>query len=260
MSVASADDAAAAVAAEGSATGSLPATEHGHYFPSAAKVFSRGTHRLHSSIAGPVVALLPGERAPAHIYANAGPLGLSTFAGTTFLLSLANARIGFEKPDVVIGMAYFFGGVVQLIAGTWEFAAGNTFGATAFTAYGGFWLAYGYLVTPGTGVLAAYGADYDQLKHALGCFMVAWTIFTWMMTVAAHKTNVALFATLCFTSLSFPLTAAGLFTSEAGAPPNGLLQASGWVGICAAISAWYTALSGLLTPQTSAFTLPNPKL
>lgn len=62
--------------------------------------------------------------------------GLLSFASTTLILSLVNAQsTGVVTPNVVVGMALFVGGLAQLLAGMWEFAAGNTFGAT------GEWLA-----------------------------------------------------------------------------------------------------------------------
>src|SRR5579872_5698666 len=74
--------------------------------------------------------------------ANPAPLGLCGFALTTFVLSAANAQL-FTGATIVVGLALFYGGVAQLLAGMWEFKSGNTFGATAFTSYGAFWLAVG---------------------------------------------------------------------------------------------------------------------
>lgn len=37
---------------------------------------------------------------------------------------------GVHTPNVVVGMAIFSGGLVQLLAGLWEFPRGNVFGAT----------------------------------------------------------------------------------------------------------------------------------
>jgi succinate-acetate transporter protein len=68
------------------------------------------------------------------------------FGATTFVLSMFNVSArGVTTPNVVLGMALFYGGLVQLLAGMWEFAAGNTFGATAFSSYGGFWLSFACL-------------------------------------------------------------------------------------------------------------------
>ena len=72
------------------------------------------------------------------------PLGLAAFALTTFLLSGHNASF---IPDAVwIGPALFYGGLVQLLAGMWEFRNRNVFGATAFSTYGAFWLSLGTFV------------------------------------------------------------------------------------------------------------------
>src|SRR5690348_4740211 len=86
--------------------------------------------------------------------ANPAPLGLSGFALTTFVLSLVNAGILAEKNTaIVIGLAVFYGGIAQLLAGMWEFRTGNTFGATAFTSYGAFWLSFAAILIPGFGVV-----------------------------------------------------------------------------------------------------------
>src|SRR5881398_2279283 len=77
--------------------------------------------------------------------ADPAPLGLAAFALTTFMLSGHNASF---IPDILwIGLALFYGGLIQLLAGMWEFRNRNVFGATAFSTYGGFWLALGIFVT-----------------------------------------------------------------------------------------------------------------
>src|SRR5215475_2190442 len=76
--------------------------------------------------------------------ADPAPLGLAAFALTTFMISGHNATF---IPDVVwVGLAMFYGGLVQLLAGMWEFRNRNVFGATAFSTYGGFWLSLGGFV------------------------------------------------------------------------------------------------------------------
>src|SRR5947207_12773356 len=76
--------------------------------------------------------------------ADPAPLGLAAFALTTFVLSGHNA--GFMPDAVWVGLALFYGGLVQLLAGMWEFRNRNVFGATAFSSYGGFWLSLGAFV------------------------------------------------------------------------------------------------------------------
>src|SRR5213082_2733335 len=104
--------------------------------------------------------------------ADPAPLGLAAFALTTFLLSGHNASF---IPDAVwIGLALFYGGLVQLLAGMWEFRNRNVFGATAFSTYGGFWMSLGIFVvlaTTSTGFAGLLkGSDVD---NALAWFLVA---------------------------------------------------------------------------------------
>ena len=57
--------------------------------------------------------------------------GLFGFASTTLVLSLYNVHArDVTVPNVVVGMALFYGGLAQFLAGMWEFVTGNTFGAT----------------------------------------------------------------------------------------------------------------------------------
>lgn len=89
-------------------------------------------------------------RAPKKDFANPAPLGLSAFALTTFVLSLINMGTrGIAHPNIVVALAYGYGGLVQLLAGMWEMAVGNTFGATALSSYGGFWISFAIILTPG---------------------------------------------------------------------------------------------------------------
>ena len=96
------------------------------------------------------MAVLSEERALPTIVeavpaADPAPLGLAAFALTTFILSGHNASF---IPDIAwLGLAFFYGGLVQLLAGMWEFRNRNVFGATAFSTYGGFWMALGFFVT-----------------------------------------------------------------------------------------------------------------
>ena len=52
--------------------------------------------------------------------ANPAPLGLCGFALTTFVLGLINMQTrGLAAPNVVVGPAFGYGGLVQLLAGMW---------------------------------------------------------------------------------------------------------------------------------------------
>ncbi|NVI86557.1 acetate uptake transporter, partial [Actinomadura sp. BRA 177] len=77
--------------------------------------------------------------------ADPAPLGLAAFALTTFLLSAKNAGWT-DGTDAWLGYAFAYGGLVQLLAGMWEFRNRNVFGCTAFASYGGFWIGLGLYV------------------------------------------------------------------------------------------------------------------
>ena len=182
--------------------------------------------------------------------ANPSPLGLSAFALTTFVLSCINA--GFfdaGTTNIIVGLAVFYGGIAQLLAGMWEFRTGNTFGATAFTSYGAFWLALGVIFVPGFGIGTALGTT--NLHPALGLFLLGWTIFTLLMFLGTLKSNGALIALFGLLFLTFLFLTIG----ELGASTVSH-QIGGYLGILTAIVAWYTALAGVLSSGRSAFQLP----
>ncbi|ORX62371.1 hypothetical protein DM01DRAFT_1365520 [Hesseltinella vesiculosa] len=187
--------------------------------------------------------------------ANPGPLGLASFALTTFVLSLHNAGAGLSASGpnaIIIGLAFFYGGLVQLLAGMWEFRTGNTFGATAFSSYGGFWMSFAFTITPGTGVIAAYGGDAKTLDQSLGIYMLAWAIATLLLLIACHRSSVGMVALFFFLFITFVLLAASKFNNSLTTQ-----VAAGAFGVITSLIAWYNALSGLLTPESSYFTLPT---
>src|SRR5271155_203604 len=115
--------------------------------------------------------------------ADPGPLGLAGFAMTTLVLSMFNSNLVNGKGlPVVLGLALAYGGIVQLLAGMWEFRTGNTFGAVAFCSFGAFWISFWAL-----NVFYAKQIGGDA-GHAIGLYLWAWAIFTAYMTVAAHET------------------------------------------------------------------------
>lgn len=184
------------------------------------------------------------ERATAATPAvNPGPLGLSAFALTTFVLSCINAGIVTVGPNIVVGLALFYGGLAQLLAGMWEFRTGNTFGATAFTSYGAFWLAFGIIFIPGSGIAAA------ATHPAVGLFLLGWTIFTALMFIGSLRINIAIITVFGLLTLTFLFLTLGEFGAGTG-------QIGGYLGILTALAAWYTALAGILASGRSLFTLP----
>jgi len=196
---------------------------------------------------GPVAAPAAARRR----IANPAPLGLLSFASTTLLLSFINVGArGVKEPQGAVGMALGVGGLAQLLAGMWEFAAGNTFGATAFSSYGGFWLSFAAILIPGSGVLDALKTDTDNL---LGFWLTTWFIFTFIMLMACLRSNVGLVALFFFLTLTFLLLAIGDFMPT---QPN-ITKAGGALGIVTAAIAYYVGASELMPKHQSYFTLPT---
>jgi succinate-acetate transporter protein len=185
--------------------------------------------------------------APAH--ANPAPLGLCGFALTTFVLSTLNAGwFSAATFGVVVPLALFYGGLAQLLAGMWEFKAGNTFGATAFSSYGAFWLSFTVLFIPIAGISKGVASIPGS---ALGIYLLGWGIFTFLMFLGALRINMALIVVLGLLVLTYLALAIGAFAGS-----SGLTVLGGYLGILTALAAWYTALAGLLSSGKAVFTLP----
>ncbi|MFI5085400.1 MAG: acetate uptake transporter [Actinomycetales bacterium] len=167
-------------------------------------------------------------------FADPAALGLGAFAMTTFVLSVVNAGwLPATVEPVVFGLALFFGGVAQFAAGIWEFANRNTFGATAFCSYGAFWMAYWFLAR----FTDLSGAGADAAK-GVGVFLLGWAIFTIYMTVAAWRTNMAVFLVFVFLSVTFLALAFGALTAT-----TGLTRIGGYLGVVTALIAWYASFA-----------------
>ncbi|GAB7358423.1 hypothetical protein MBLNU230_g2489t1 [Neophaeotheca triangularis] len=193
-------------------------------------------------------------------FANPAPLGLSAFALTTFVLSLINLGTrGITGPSLVIGPALGYGGLVQLLAGMWEMAVGNTFGATALSSYGGFWIAVGIILTPGGFEIEEHltvdGSEIPFLD-SFGLFLMGWFIFTFLLLLCTLRSTVAFFLLFFTLDMAFLMLGIGYLLNSNGSPHEGLIQAGGAFGILAAFTAWYNALAGIADSSNSFFLIP----
>ncbi|KAF7958578.1 hypothetical protein EAE96_002118 [Botrytis aclada] len=195
-------------------------------------------------------------------FANPAPLGLSAFALTTFVLSLINIGVaGVNTPSIVIALAFGYGGLVQLLAGMWEMAVGNTFGATALSSYGGFWIAFAIVLTPGGfNIEASYSgptSGVNDFNNAFGFFLMGWFVFTTVLLICTLRSTVAFFLLFFFLDLAFLCLGIGHLRANAeGVALSGALNAGGYFGIFAAFMAWYNALAGLADDSNSFFVIP----
>ena len=179
--------------------------------------------------------------------ADPGPLGLAGFAATTFFLSAVNAGLLPKTVEgAVFGLAIFYGGIAQLLAGMWEFTKGNTFGALAFGSFGAFWLSFWYLVTH---LPDAPAADVDK---AVGTYLLIWTIFTAYMFLASMRTSGAIMAVFAVLTLTFLFLCIGAYSGSAG-----MTKVGGWLGLVDAVIAWYASFAGVFNATAKRAAMPT---
>jgi len=182
-----------------------------------------------------------------NLKANPAPLGLMGFGMTTILLNLHNAGI-FGLGAMILAMGIFYGGIAQIIAGIMEFKQGNTFGTTAFTSFGLFWLSLvAILVLPKISWLGIQAPS----AFAMAFYLLLWGVFTLFMFFGTLKTNRALQFVFASLALLFFLLAAKDFTG------NALIGTiAGYEGIICGASAFYLAMAEVLNAQLNRTVLP----
>ncbi|MBU5638985.1 acetate uptake transporter [Geomonas sp. Red69] len=140
---------------------------------------------------------------------NPAVVGLAGFGMTTFVLQCHN--LGWCGIAPVLWLGLCFGGTAQMIAGLMEFKTGNNFGFCAFTGYGAFWISLCLMII--------FGKNADLVKayptlafnaNDLGFYLVAWTVFTFILFIASMKHH----ATLAFIFLTLLLGFIGLDVKE----------------------------------------------
>jgi len=193
--------------------------------------------RMASSIASPV------------------PLGMIALAFATAIIGCAYAGfiIPSNRADVslAVGAALFFGGIVQILAGMWEFRKDDTIAATVFTSYGGFLVAFGFVFLPGLSIFSTF-ANTSTLHQALGLFFLCWTIISGLLFLGSLRTNIAMILTLLLLFVAYLVLTIGQLASA----NTVLLAIGGWIAIATALVGWYTALASLVDSTNSSYKLP----
>lgn len=126
-------------------------------------------------------------------------------------------------------------------------AIGNTFGATALSSYGGFWLSFAIVLTPGGfEIVSTYEADGGTtFNSAFGFFLCGWWIFTTILLICTLRSTVAFFSLFFFLDLAFLMLFIAHFHTPGGSPSVPLTKAGGYFGLLSAFAAWYNALAGI---------------
>jgi hypothetical protein len=203
-------------------------------------------------------AVAPAAVPAATGIADPAPLGLAAFALTTFLLSAVNA--GWAKSSTGFdwwGYAIAYGGVIQLLAGMWEFRNKNVFGATAFSTYGGFWIGVGLWLH----FIAPTAKAPLELNRDLGWILLAFLIFNTYMLIISTQVNMAVFGVFLTLELTELFLVLGNFTTKVPALPpdptsSGLIVIGGIIGVITALVAWYASAAGVMNGHKGRAVFP----
>jgi len=205
--------------------------------------------------------------------ANPAPLGLLGFGMTTVLLNFVhNARLG-PIDGMILGMGIFYGGLAQIIAGILEYKKGNTFGTTAFTSYGLFWLSFvalnwlGVANVASNGIwpfssygpaISGYTTPWLVSPEASMAYFFMWGLFTLLMFFGTLKTNRALqFVFMSLAILFFLLaTKSAIIAYSPSTDVELFTRIIGIEGVFCGLSAVYLAMAEVLNEAHGKTVLP----
>ncbi|CAF2241915.1 unnamed protein product [Rotaria magnacalcarata] len=186
---------------------------------------------------------------------NAAPIGFCAFALTLFVYSMnmAGATVPVNtSPSMAMGLALFYGGLIQFLAGLFELRIGNNYHALLFCSYSGYWFGLGALYASTFSFYSLVGDTTVQYK-ALGIFYLGWTIFTLVMLIASIRTNAVMIVFFFFLMLTYILFTASYFLLW----DHGLTRAGGAIGIFTSVILWYIGFASLMKKgDNSYFDLP----
>jgi hypothetical protein len=195
--------------------------------------------------------MMADEVRPAPPLADPAPLGLGAFALTTFLLSAHNAFGPTSVPLLAFfGVAIFYGGLGQFMAGMMEFRNRNVFGATAFSTYGAFWMGLAAFV----GLVLLGKVATADVAPSLAWILLAFAIFNTYMLLWSSRVSVAVFMVFLTLEITEVLLAIGNFNGAAAG--SGLTALGGYMGIVTAAVAWYASAAGVVNGMAGHPVLP----
>ncbi len=185
--------------------------------------------------------------------ANPAVLGLTCFGLTTTLLNLHNAGL-FKQDRSILAMGLFLGGTVQIIAGILEYKKGNTFGLTAFCAYGAFWLTLVFIIMTEPWLVTPLRLQ--EGAKGLAWYLALWGLFTCLRFVGTLKVNRVLQFVFLTLIVLFALLAIHFWWFTGVGDTVVVLRIAGVVGIVCGLGAVYLAQAELWNEMYGRVVLP----
>ncbi len=184
--------------------------------------------------------------------ADPAPLGLGAFALTTFVLSAHNAFGAGTVPLLAFfGVAVFYGGIGQFMAGMFEFRNKNVFGATAFTTYGAFWLGLAAFV----GLILLGKVPVADIAPAQAWILLAFAIFNTYMMLWSTRVSMAVFLVFLTLEITEILLVIGNLNKDVAG--SGVIALGGYMGIVTAAVAWYASAAAVVNGMAGHMVLPT---
>jgi len=193
-----------------------------------------------AAISEPRPAAADGRVAAAAVnpLADPGPWAVTAFATTSFMLGLYNTHlIGSGSLPIIFPVAFFFGGMIQILVGLLEVGRGNLFGAVVFGTYGPFWVIYAAIEV----WFAKMAKPASSVPAGVALFLAMFAVLTFYFFLASLKTDRVLVVVFALIFIGLVLLAIGAQTGTVA-----WTKAGGWVTIAFAVIAWYHAAADMI--------------
>lgn len=157
-------------------------------------------------------------------------------------------------PQMAMGYALLYGGLIQFLAGLFELKNGKNFEGLVFCSYAGHWFGLALLFSttyfgPTTASATSPNIEYSVQYKSLGVIYLAWTIFTLLMILASIRKNVILIAFFSFLTIIYILYTASYFLLW----DANLARAGGAIGIFTSCILWYLGFAYLLKKGVNSY-------
>ena len=185
----------------------------------------------------------------------ADPSAIGLFGLAIVTLVASSQKLGWtDGLGLVIPWAIFLGGIAQFYASVLDSKHNNTFGTTAFGAYGLFWMAVGMGWFVQAGVFGeSLQASVDTRQ--LGVMYLGYLVFTIFMTIGAAETTKVLFTVFALINFLF----FGLALSSFGIMEHFMHGLAAWSELVIGIVSLYAAGANVLNKHFGYTFLPFGK-
>jgi hypothetical protein len=179
--------------------------------------------------------------------ANPAPWAVTAFATTSFMLGMYQTHLlNNAGIPIVLPVAFFFGGLVQIIVAVMEFSRGNLFGGAVFGTYGPFWVIVGAFDT-----IYASSVPTVQANDANSLLLAMFAVITFYLAIASLRTDLVLTAIIWLIFIGLVVLSVG-----AGANNIDITEAGGVIVLIFAILAWYHAAGDIIESTFGRKVLP----